>query len=55
MTTITYAGAPIMARLAATVPGAAGRQRLADLDAQRGRPVRVPVKPGHTRTRRKAG
>jgi hypothetical protein len=53
MTTITYSGAPLAARVGTIAPGQHARQAMADLEAQRARHKRITAKPRQTGTRKK--
>jgi len=49
MTTITYAGRPMLARVGTVPPSRPALERLADLDAQNARYTRIAPKPRRAR------
>jgi len=52
MTTITYPGTPLLAKVGTTAPSRTTLERLADLAAERARYTRIPSKPRHTGARK---
>jgi hypothetical protein len=53
MTTVTYPGTPMLARIGTIPPSRPALERMADLDAQRARHTRIPAKPRHNGSRKK--